>query len=214
MLHLNTLRIARPFVVLSALLASAGCEGFVGDDPMNHFGGNIEYELDQILDHPTSVGVLAMVNDASFADVAFLDDGLMLDARAAERIVSHRQGADGFDGTADDDIFGSVTELDAIPYVGESALEALGEGAWEFDYVPAMMLEGVLFTADEVANVLLFGNEGSVAELDDGAKLDVRAAESIVSGRPYHHLSEIAARPHVGGSALEALVLFSTEWVQ
>ena len=214
MLNLISFRAVRSLLALPALFACVGCGGFVGEDPMDRFGGDIGYEIEQVLDHPTAAGVLAMVNDASFTDVAFLDEGLMLDVRAATRIVGHRQGPDELDGTVDDDIFGSIMELDAIPYVGEKALQSLGEAAWDFDYVPAMMLEGVLFTADEVANVLLFGNEGSVVELDDGAKLDARAAESIVSGRPYDHLSQIAARPHVGGSALEALVLFSAEWVQ
>jgi len=202
-------RFARFFLALSALLV-VGCDGFVGSDPMDRHG-SVELQVEQLLDHPTALGVLALVNDPAVTDVAFLDEGLGLDVRAAERIVAHRQGADGLDGTADDDIFGSIIELDEIGYVGETALLALGDAAWELDYVPAMVLEGIAFSAHDAAAVTLLGNEATLEQLD--SLLDVRAAEAIVSGRPYHHLAEVAERPHVGPAALTALLAHTEEWL-
>ncbi len=197
--------IVRVALVLSALILVTGCEGFVGTDPMDRHI-TAELDADQLLDHPTALGVLALVNDAAIADLTFLDEGLSLDVRAAERIVAHRQGPDGLDGTADDDLFNTVLELEEIPYVGDAALLALAEAAWEFDYVPAAMIEGVVFSHGEAEAVLMLINSATLEELDDSADLDVRAAEAIITGRPYAHVAEVSGRPHVGPAALRALV--------
>ncbi|MCX5743463.1 MAG: hypothetical protein NT062_13300 [Proteobacteria bacterium] len=66
--------------------------------------------------------VLDVVNTAA---TSVLDDDVPLDRRAAENIVAHRDGADGIHGTADDDPFDDLAELDAIPYVGPVALASL-----------------------------------------------------------------------------------------
>lgn len=200
--------IARVAFVLSALIVVTGCESFVGTDPMDK-RITTEIVADQLLDHPTALGVLGLVNDAAIADLTFLDEGVGLDVRAAERIVAHRQGPDGLEGTADDDLFNTVMELEEIPYVGEAALLALAEVAWELDYVPAAMIEGVVFTHGEAEAVLHLINSATLDELDVAADLDVRAAEAIVTGRPYAHVTEVSGRPHVGPATLRALVDYS-----
>lgn len=48
-----------------------------------------------------------------------------LHARAAGKLIKHRDGADGQVGTADDDTFDSIEEVDAVPYVGRVAFEQL-----------------------------------------------------------------------------------------
>ncbi|MCO4773045.1 MAG: hypothetical protein KDA24_23630 [Deltaproteobacteria bacterium] len=212
MSKLARITLARFAVVLFALALTAGCDGFTGDKPMERFG-TVEHELDRLLDQPTALGVVALVNDPA-TDLQFLDQGLALDVRAAERIVGHRQGPDGVDGTEDDDLFENLFELDEIGYVGDAALLALADAAWELDYVPAMVLEGVSFTAGSARAVLLLGNAGTLDEIDDGAALDVRAAQAIVAGRPYLHLGEIAERPHVGPSALLALQAYAQDWTE
>ncbi len=68
--------------------------------------------------------ILGLVNDAT-TTLAVLDDEVPLDARAATNIVAHRDGADAVFGTSDDRLFASVAELDMVPYVGPSALDAL-----------------------------------------------------------------------------------------
>ncbi|MCA9622102.1 MAG: hypothetical protein KC731_23925, partial [Myxococcales bacterium] len=54
-----------------------------------------------------------------------LDDEVGLDKRAAENIIAHRDGADALPETSDDDLFESIAELDAVPYVGDTALALL-----------------------------------------------------------------------------------------
>jgi hypothetical protein len=67
-------------------------------------------------------GILYVVNSAT---VQALDVDAELDSRAAKNIVAHRLGPDAEAGTADDNPFGDIAELDAVPQVGASALEKL-----------------------------------------------------------------------------------------
>ncbi len=68
--------------------------------------------------------ILALVNDAD-TDLVLLDDDVGLDARAARNIIDARAGADLTLGTADDETIASIAALDAISYVGPSALDKL-----------------------------------------------------------------------------------------
>ncbi len=47
--------------------------------------------------------------------------------RAARNIIAHRDGADGSFGTADDDLFDDLVEVDRVSYVGPVAMRQLGE---------------------------------------------------------------------------------------
>lgn len=191
--------------------SALGCAGFEASDPMDSYA-EATLDVDQVLDHPTAQGVLALVNDAAITDL-FLDEGLGLDARAATRIIAHRQGPDGYDGTADDNRFDTIIELDEVGYVGEATLRTLGEAAWDLGYVPVIVLEGVPFSADARDATLLLVNSGTMHDLDIGADLDSRAAESIISGRPYAGLMEMAERPYVGPATLEQLLRYADQWV-
>lgn len=66
---------------------------------------------------------LSVVNDGT--TLAFLKDTVKLHSRAAENILKHRLGPDGECGTDDDDTFDDLAELDAVPWVGKKALDAL-----------------------------------------------------------------------------------------
>ncbi len=68
--------------------------------------------------------ILALVNDTS---VGFeeLDIDARLNARAARNIIAHRDGSDATPGTADDNLFDDIDELDGVSHVGTSALSAL-----------------------------------------------------------------------------------------
>lgn len=191
--------------------SALGCAGFSAADPLDHFH-EVDIDVDQVLDHPTAQGVLALTNDPATTE-AFLDEGLGLDSRAATRIVAHRQGPDGLDGTADDDRFDTVIELDEVGYVGEATLETLGEAAWDLGYVPVLVIEGVAFSEGGRDATLLLANSASLDDLDVGADLDVRAAESILGGRPYAGLTELAARPYVGPAALERMLRYADHWI-
>jgi hypothetical protein len=165
-----------------------------------------------VVSHDVGRGVLALVNDP-LTDVAFLDSDCLVDVRAAERIVAHRQGADALDGTADDDPFDNLVELDDIALVGEQTLLLLAEAAQRLGLVPVLEIEGVPFTADEVANTLALINHASLEVLDVDASLDVRAAQSLVYGRPFEDMVNVAARPFVGPSALTSLKWFAAGWI-
>jgi hypothetical protein len=92
--------------------------GLVGCGPM----GDELASAEHFLTAAEEDAIVAFVNEASFE---VLDDDVALDRRAAENIVGHRDGPDGVLGTADDDPFDDLAELDAIPYVGPVALEKL-----------------------------------------------------------------------------------------
>jgi hypothetical protein len=69
--------------------------------------------------------IAAVLQLANTADLDELDHAAQLDARAASGIVAHRSGGDGIDGTDDDDPFDDLAELDAVPWVGPTALERM-----------------------------------------------------------------------------------------
>jgi hypothetical protein len=76
--------------------------------------------------------ILALVNTA---ELELLDIDIALDVRAAEAIVTHRNGADAVLGTADDDPIDDIAELDAVPWVGTTAFGKLL--AWVRAHAPA-----------------------------------------------------------------------------
>jgi phosphatidylserine/phosphatidylglycerophosphate/cardiolipin synthase-like enzyme len=83
---------------------------------------------------PEALGVLRLVNDTK-ETAATLKSGAKVTTRVATNIVKHRNGADGSAGTADDDPYDTLAELDAIPYVGPSTLNALLARARQLGYV-------------------------------------------------------------------------------
>ena len=72
--------------------------------------------------------VLKLVNNPT-TSYELLDKTVMLDRRAARNIVDYRNGTDDTPGNADDKRFDTIQELDAIPYVGRSALEKMKQYA-------------------------------------------------------------------------------------
>jgi phosphatidylserine/phosphatidylglycerophosphate/cardiolipin synthase-like enzyme len=152
---------------------------------------------------PEAQAVLALVNDAS-VDVAELDDGAGLDGRAADGIIAHRNGADGVVASADDDAFDTIAELDAVPYVGASALDKLLAYAKAHGYMPGS--EGPSAEDIDCAALALANDAAAtVAVLDEAVGLDRRAAENIVAGRPFATLAEVDAVAYVGAAAMTTL---------
>jgi hypothetical protein len=84
---------------------------------------------------PEALGVLRAANDATFEE---LDDAARMSSRTVANIVDHRDGADDVDGTADDQRFATLGQLDAVSYVGPAALEQLLAYARVRDWVPAI----------------------------------------------------------------------------
>jgi alpha-tubulin suppressor-like RCC1 family protein len=67
---------------------------------------------------------------------------------------------------------------------------------------PYGTIEGVLFTRNEADLTLLLANTADKVTLDDTVRLDRRAAENIVNGRPFTNLEALARVDWVGADAL------------
>lgn len=158
---------------------------------------------------PEARGILALLADPS-TTTGVLDDAVGLDRRAAVNLIAHRDGADGIRGTADDDAFDTIAEVDAIAYVGSSALDKLRTYALAHGFVPSGdelvgVFDNVAFTADEATATLALVNTASQGLLDDGVGLDRRAAANIVAARPLADLARLSAVAYVGHGAMLAL---------
>lgn len=164
---------------------------------------------------PEADGVLAMLNDSS-TTFEVLDIDAALDRRAAENLIAHRDGLDGAFGTADDDLFQTVDEVDGVSWVGEATMQALLDYAlaegWVVDPDLYGRVEGVDFRIDQAEATLLLANTAPFEVLDDEVPLDRRAAEGIVAGRPFASVEEVAAVSYVGTSSLTALRDFAEGW--
>ena len=181
-------------------------------------GGADDLELGAAGIEPGSVeaqGVLALVNDPA-TDRARLDEEVGLDRRAAENIVTRRDGRDGRPGTADDVPYRTLEALDAVPYVGTTALARL------LDFARGLGLVPVSTGDDQLILDLVNGPTISVALLDDEIGLDARAARGIVAHRAgpdgrlgtgddrrFADLAALDAVPYVGPSALARLLEYA-----
>ncbi|MDF1564486.1 MAG: hypothetical protein P1V51_15685 [Deltaproteobacteria bacterium] len=155
--------------------------------------------------------ILTLVNDLG-TDLALLDDAAGLDRRAAENILTHRAGADGFFPSEDDDLFETLAELDAVPYVGPSALDRLLALARTLDLPQAELVEGVDFSALEAGLVIWGVNNSSAEYLDDTVGLDARAARNLAANAPYTSIAGMGEQAYVGAWALTQLRFWSTRW--
>ncbi len=131
------MRVVRSVLAVSlvaGLPVMAGCmEPEVEDGANDAFpSGKADGGIDE--GSPEAAGVLRLVNDRN-ETAASLKSGARVTSRVANNIVTHRDGADGQAGTADDDAFDTLAELDAIPYVGPATLNALVERARELGYI-------------------------------------------------------------------------------
>lgn len=82
---------------------------------------------------PEAIGILRVANTASQQE---LDVTAGLDSRAAQNIITYRNGPDGIAGSADDQVYDTLAELDAISYVATVAFDKLLSYAYAQGYVP------------------------------------------------------------------------------
>ncbi|NMC71793.1 MAG: hypothetical protein GYA57_17240 [Myxococcales bacterium] len=205
---------APPVLVVALSLAgfAAGCaEDDLGDEDL---AASVDSALS--LAAPEVRGVLRLANDCALDAVRF-DDEVGLRVDAARNIAAHRDGRDARCGTADDDPFDTLAELDAVPQVGDVALQRLLDFAVAHGYLdapdaPAGTWEGVDFTFHEVTVVLEIANVAAVEYLDATVGLDARAARNIVAARPIAHMPALADVAYVGASALRLLKAHVAVW--
>ena len=158
---------------------------------------------------PEAIGLLDFLNDPSTTfEVLDLDVGL--DRRAAGNLIAHRNGGDHVYGTTDDDLFGSVREVDAVRWVGPRSIEKVVDFADSFGFVPTGTdylgtWDGVDFTVNESELTLEFVNAASEVELDDDLGLNRRAVNSILDAGEIQSVAQLASLYYVGKSAMQTL---------
>ena len=158
---------------------------------------------------PEAIGLLDFLNDAS-TTFETLDLDVGLDRRAAGNLISHRNGGDDLFGTTDDDLFGSVREVDAVRWVGPRSIEKVVSFADSFGFVPTGTdylgtWDGVDFSVNESELTLEFVNSASEAELDHDLGLNRRAVDSILDAGELKSVAQLASLYYVGKSALQTL---------
>lgn len=168
-------------VLLAATLSFAAC---VAEDPS---------EVSQaVAGTPDELALLRFLADPS-TTVAVLDEQVPLDRRAAQNLIAHRDGGDPFD---------SAAEVDAIPYVGPAAMDALVAYAVAGDWVSEDEIfgnfDGVAFTVSEARAAVDLANQATEAALRGEVGLDSRAARNVIAARPVPNMSALAAVPYVG----------------
>ncbi len=161
---------------------------------------------------PQGEGILAFLNDPS-TSFEVLDVEVGLDRRAAEHLIAWRDGADGVPGTADDDLFDSLEEVDDVYWVGATAIALLKAFTSEQGWVPAGddllgTWVGVTFTALEANLVVELPNRSPFVVLDVDVQLDKRAVEAIFAARPVGTAKDLAAVKYVGTASLERMKAF------
>lgn len=96
----------------------------LADDEAASFLGDAS-KADGLLAEEGSLTADAILRVANTLSLAELKSEVHLSATTAKRIATYRAGADGALGTADDRFIASLSELDAIPYVGPVAYQKL-----------------------------------------------------------------------------------------
>jgi hypothetical protein len=173
-----TTRIDSLFRSVSPLLAlvalGAGCIGGEEEDGADDSflaGGKADaFGVEE--GSPDAIAVLLLVNTATQDD---LDNAAMLSTNTAKAIVHHRQGGDRKDGTADDDRIDTLTELDAIPYVGPMAFRLLLDRARELG-VPSVDPFDENFCGTQVSAITPASLRAALPEGATGARLPTTVA--------------------------------------
>ena len=196
---------ALSFAAATAL--SAGCASDVIDTDENVGGSAQELGIGAF----EAQMICQLINSAS-TDLSRLDHDAALNARAAKSILAHRNGDDGVYPSADDNTVDSLEELEAIKYVGPTAILALRDYVVANPPASPELVEGVEFSSAQAEAVVWGVNRASVTELDETVGLTNRAADNLVELAPFSSVSEIGNVAYVGPSALQALRDRATTW--
>ncbi|MBN2493435.1 MAG: helix-hairpin-helix domain-containing protein [Deltaproteobacteria bacterium] len=150
-----------------------------------------------------ATAVLEIANSASSAQ---LDDEAGLDTRAASQIVAARPIAD-------------LPALDAVPYVGATALEQLKAfiPSWQQGGQPEPppagggTYDGVAFSAAEEATALEIANLASATQLTEGG-IGSSPRKILLEQRPWANLAAVAAYSGIGAGTMSALKAMVPGW--
>lgn len=161
-------------------------------------------------DSSEAAGLLDFANDPE-VDASLLINAIGLDGIPARSLIAHRDGPDAIWGTADDNLFDSLTELETCPEVERSEVLALFEFAWMHGWMETLTrgYDGVGFMPEQARHALEMANKATDADLD--RDLDRRAVDSILAARPIDDMTELAELHYVGTGTL--LALRDAHWV-
>lgn len=157
------------------------------------------------------VSVLAFLNDQQNVTFETLDEECGLRSDSARNIIKHRDGNDKTPGTADDNLFDTMEELDDVSMVGETSLYRLTVCAESYGYKP---------TREELAmlNFLNDYENTTFERLDNDCSLRSNAAANLIAYRngpdgvfgtsddnPFHSVAEVDGVAQVGPWTLDQL---------
>jgi hypothetical protein len=192
--------------ILAAMLCFSACDPFQVPSPYTLHSstkGDSESQVYQ----PTAIdlAILTLLNDEQ-TTVDFLDGQVPLDLRAAQSLIVRRNGQDGVFGTEDDNLYGSMAEVDATYWVGEQTLTRLAAfvewAGWLFD--PSAVLgvyHGIAFTVAEGKDVVHWINTAPPYVLEQ-TNLQQEAINSVLKMRPFKTMSDLAHVYFVDHSAM------------
>ena len=138
----------------------------------------------------------AIVTMVNTTDATRLKD-IGVHTRAANSLEATRDGDDGVYGTADDVVFTTLDEIDAVSQVGTSALDALID--WAEPACAADPVEACIADAS-----LEFANSASVDTLKANGVYS-SGATGLVEQRPFDDMEAVDAVSGIGPSSLAAI---------
>jgi phosphatidylserine/phosphatidylglycerophosphate/cardiolipin synthase-like enzyme len=115
-------------------------------------------------------GILSLVNNPAETS-ALLRSDAGVTKRVADNVTKHRDGADGVAGTADDDKFDTLVELDKIPYVGPVTMNALLDAAKD---------KGLVATGDGAKIDVIFSPQPAAQSHNARIAQMIRGAQSTI----------------------------------
>jgi len=179
----------RALALTLALLPLTACTP--PTDASHDIADSIDMAFSMSLSADETAAVLDLANTAT---EAILDDEVGLDSRAASGIVAQRP-------------FSDLGGLDAVPYVGDTALQRM------LDYIAAQAgateVHGITEGSDEAAAIILLVNLADHALLDDVVGLNSIAVDNILDARffgPIDTLEALDAISYMGPAAFSTLL--------
>jgi len=205
---LRPLSVQLPLLCLAAAVASASLSACSASDGES-VGTGAEASSASASPSVDAASILALV-DYPDTTLTLLDATIKLDSRAARNIVAARDGVDGVCPSADDAPFATLAALEAVPYVGASAVSKLQSYALAHPAPRGATVEGVTFSGWQSVAVVWGVNRATLAQLD--AFMDARAAKALVAGRPFTTVAQMGPMAYVGTAALTAMRGHATGW--
>lgn len=157
--------------------------------------------------------MLSVASDCAY-DLHFFDVTLAWDRRAAEALLNHRAGPDGWCGSADDTPLDSIETLDALPQLGDVALTSLRDFVVSIGCATPeawVVVDGVPFSEAQAAATVALADSASIDALREQVGISTAAAANIVADRPFDlgdlraGIERLAQVPMVGPATLERL---------